>query len=742
MGCGIPETPHETDMIQQKPAIQTEIAQQDQVSKVELVKPQHQEDDDEKPSYQVMQAQQAKQQQKIIQQASSVENKSLIAEKSLVRKVSKTVSPFSKLQQAFEEIAKQLNLVPSQQDTEILQNTVVSTNKMLNELSLYPLYPITHVKPASALHLKLDFSSQLALASTFKCFQADKIHSLDLTGQQLNLDLIKILKDFLILAKPNILILSRCGLNEQRLNALAEAFNNLQLTNLDLSQNPLTDVGVVQLVGQLEEQKLLMCVNLKQTQSRNGALRQLCDSIEPFKSLVNIDFTDNPGIGRESYQLILDTVQNCFWIQGFKIDNCGLNSQQIANIYQITQKNKDCALLFNDLTQEAIDSIVKPKKLIVKQKEELPEIQIKLNEIIQKLDNNLIMKDLAVELSTKLTNTKKINFTQVNLSISSSETMGRRQEMEDVQCIIQDFLGFRMRRAGLPKTQKQKETLLCLFDGHGGRDCSEALQTCFPAFVADCINSVMKATGFSSSVQIPEDAWEVIFTNCFVKVDQQLQAINVQAGSTGVVILIVENLVIQANCGDSRAVLSRDHNVMKQNGLHPSQYTIKKKNRVGPDDSISEVSSPLMTGAASSKHNLSCRSFKQISVQGDLSVRLSKDHKPFQDEEKKRIEKDGGFVTNGRLLGIVSVSRSFGDFNYKPAMSVIPFVSCYWLQKNDLWIAMACDGVWDVLDDQDAAMIMLGCQSAQAASIKLRDEAYRLESGDNISVICCKIVRE
>lgn len=142
--------------------------------------------------------------------------------------------------------------------------------------------------------------------------------------------------------------------------------------------------------------------------------------------------------------------------------------------------------------------------------------------------------------------------------------------------------------------------------------------------------------------------------------------------------------------------------------------------------------------------NLACRCYNQLNASADsnqLVVRLSHDHKPSNDEEQRRIEQDGGYVQNRRLLGIISVSRSFGDFNFKPAMSVVPYVSTYWLQNKDIYIILACDGVWDVLQDIDAAMITLGCQNPQSASIKIRDEAYKCESGDNISVICCKINR-
>lgn len=40
---------------------------------------------------------------------------------------------------------------------------------------------------------------------------------------------------------------------------------------------------------------------------------------------------------------------------------------------------------------------------------------------------------------------------------------------------------------------------------------------------------------------------------------------------------------------------------------------------------------------------------------------MSEDQKPSQPDEKARITKAGGFVMNGRVLGVLAVSRAFGD---------------------------------------------------------------------------------
>lgn len=46
-------------------------------------------------------------------------------------------------------------------------------------------------------------------------------------------------------------------------------------------------------------------------------------------------------------------------------------------------------------------------------------------------------------------------------------------------------------------------------------------------------------------------------------------------------------------------------------------------------------------------------------------IELSYDHKPENDGEMKRIKEGGGFVEDGRVQGIIAVSRAIGDWEYK-----------------------------------------------------------------------------
>lgn len=47
------------------------------------------------------------------------------------------------------------------------------------------------------------------------------------------------------------------------------------------------------------------------------------------------------------------------------------------------------------------------------------------------------------------------------------------------------------------------------------------------------------------------------------------------------------------------------------------------------------------------------------------AVPLSFDHKPENDEERRRIEKAGSTITEGRVDGNLNLSRSLGDLKYK-----------------------------------------------------------------------------
>lgn len=93
-----------------------------------------------------------------------------------------------------------------------------------------------------------------------------------------------------------------------------------------------------------------------------------------------------------------------------------------------------------------------------------------------------------------------------------------------------------------------------------------------------------------------------------------------------------------------------------------------------------------------------------------LAIPLSKDHKPYWPDEKRRIDKvNKEHNTNEQIhfdmgdwrIGDLSVSRSFGDLDNTPYVSHIPDSFCYPLSDDDEFIILGCDGVMDVLENHE-----------------------------------------
>lgn len=79
---------------------------------------------------------------------------------------------------------------------------------------------------------------------------------------------------------------------------------------------------------------------------------------------------------------------------------------------------------------------------------------------------------------------------------------------------------------------------------------------------------------------------------------------------------------------------------------------------------------------------------------------ISKDHKPNDKKEEKRVRSFGGYVENGRVNGILAMSRSFGDKNIAYAIKPIPDI--YEGSINNVkYIVQASDGLFDVMKNQE-----------------------------------------
>ncbi|KAH0789870.1 protein phosphatase 2C [Histomonas meleagridis] len=123
-----------------------------------------------------------------------------------------------------------------------------------------------------------------------------------------------------------------------------------------------------------------------------------------------------------------------------------------------------------------------------------------------------------------------------------------------------------------------------------------------------------------------------------------------------------------------------------------------------------------------------------IMVTNKSFERLSFDHKPNLPEEKSYIESHGGNVSSeGRLNGVLAVSRALGDGSIGDAINPIPYVCERDIEESCKFV-FASDGLWDVMSDEEAANVVRSEIDPMLAARKLRDTAVQKDSKDNVSV--------
>lgn len=145
--------------------------------------------------------------------------------------------------------------------------------------------------------------------------------------------------------------------------------------------------------------------------------------------------------------------------------------------------------------------------------------------------------------------------------------------------------------------------------------------------------------------------WKAYIAQCFNECDLEFSKsfpeVSKVMGSTALVVMVMGRNVVLANTGDCRAVISR---------------------------------------------------------RGE-AIQLTTDHKPDIADEKSRIEAAGGFVTSGRVLNKLGVSRAFGDFNFKhPKKTIIcdPEINIFELNSyQDEFLVLGCDGLFEAYTNQE-----------------------------------------
>ncbi|KAK8899550.1 hypothetical protein M9Y10_001866 [Tritrichomonas musculus] len=124
-----------------------------------------------------------------------------------------------------------------------------------------------------------------------------------------------------------------------------------------------------------------------------------------------------------------------------------------------------------------------------------------------------------------------------------------------------------------------------------------------------------------------------------------------------------------------------------------------------------------------------------LTNQSGAVKRVTYDHRATDPVECSYVEERGGMVYNGRVNGSLMLTRCLGDGSLSPYLSQKPFMTKT-PRKDGIIMIIACDGVWDVLTDNEAALIARkNIQFPIDAAQAIVDEAYKKGSTDNISCI-------
>lgn len=213
-----------------------------------------------------------------------------------------------------------------------------------------------------------------------------------------------------------------------------------------------------------------------------------------------------------------------------------------------------------------------------------------------------------------------------------------------------------------------------------------------------------------------------------------------------------------ANAGDARAVLSSS--------------TARPARRGGSSGRSAGGNNPRCSRRGAALPNPELPSEFPVN-RSSSAVRITHDHKSTDPEEIARIESAGGIMIRNRVLGVLAVARSLGDHGLKEYVIARPHLSSTVVRieggddddddsdggdsgsreisdssslattprapfTDGEFLIVACDGLWDVMDDQEAVDLVRNYaheHGRERVSPLLIKEALRRGSADNITVI-------
>ncbi|KAF9598320.1 hypothetical protein IFM89_026609 [Coptis chinensis] len=140
---------------------------------------------------------------------------------------------------------------------------------------------------------------------------------------------------------------------------------------------------------------------------------------------------------------------------------------------------------------------------------------------------------------------------------------------------------------------------------------------------------------------------------------------------------------------------------------------------------------------------------RAVICRGGVAEALTSDHRPSREDERQRIETQGGYVDcrHGvwRLQGSLAVSRGIGDQHLKQWVVAEPETKIVSINQDCEFLLLASDGLWDKVSNQEAVDITrpLCVDSVKPAALsackRLAELAVKRGSLDDISVMVIQL---
>lgn len=132
-----------------------------------------------------------------------------------------------------------------------------------------------------------------------------------------------------------------------------------------------------------------------------------------------------------------------------------------------------------------------------------------------------------------------------------------------------------------------------------------------------------------------------------------------------------------------------------------------------------------------------------VLVGRDKTAALTRDHRVDDPKELERVRKAGAQIYYPYLLrgdrGLMP-TRSFGDaFFREVGVLATPEVRTRRIQPTDLFLILACDGLWDTVGTAEAGLLVRTCQKAEEAAERLRREVWERGGTDNLTMIVVQL---